>query len=201
MLDVKLRAVWDRVMHPVGRALAAVGFTPNIVTVLGLAVQVVVAAMIVNGRLLAAGLIGIGGAIADGLDGAVAKARGHPGRFGALLDSTTDRVSDGLLFASVAWLYGVSPDIGERDRPWVAAMALAALLASFLVSYVKARAESLGYDGSGGIAERAERLILLLLGLLFDIVPVMISVIAIAAAITAAQRLWRVRSQAHTSAI
>lgn len=196
MLDTKLRGLWDRAMKPVGARLGRF-LTPNAVTLLALLIQVAVAVAIVQGRLLVAGLVGCVAAVADGVDGAVAKAQGRTSKFGALLDSTVDRVVDALFLIPLAWLYGVSPDIPGRDQPWVAALALFALVASFLVSYVKARAEGLGFEAKVGIAERAERLIIVLLGLLLDLVPVALALLAALSLITFAQRVVHVASQAR----
>lgn len=197
MLNALLRSAWDRLMQPVGQGLGRARVTPNEVTLVGLALQVVVATFIVQGRLLTAGLVAIVAAVADALDGAVAKAQRRVSAFGALLDSTTDRLSDALFFLPLAWLYGVSPDIAARDQPWVAVLALVALVASFLVSYVKARAESIGFDCSVGLAERAERIILMIGGLVFDVVPFALAVLAVLSGITFVQRLIHVNAQAR----
>ena len=94
VINAQLRQVWDRVIRPVGRGLARSGITPNQITYLGVAVQIASAVFILQGRLLVAGLVGIVAGVSDFLDGAVAKARGTPSKFGAFLDSTTDRLSD-----------------------------------------------------------------------------------------------------------
>ena len=182
-------------MRPIGKAVGRIGISANTITVLGVLIQAVAAWRIVEGALVQAALLGLASAIADVLDGAVAKARGTAGRFGALLDSTTDRLSDALFFIPIAWLYAVDPDVARHHEEWVAAASMATLTASFLVSYVKARAEGLGYECNVGIAERAERVILILLGLAFDLVPVAIVVLGIASVITFVQRLLHVRSQ------
>jgi CDP-diacylglycerol--glycerol-3-phosphate 3-phosphatidyltransferase len=196
MLDQKIRGLWDRVVRPVGRAIGASGLSANAVTTMGLLIQVGVAWAILDGRLVLAGLIAIGAALADGLDGAVAKAKGTTSPFGALYDSTTDRLADALYFAPIAWLYGVAPDIPAHDQPWVAAVAVVTLVASFLVSYVRARAEGLGFDCKVGIAERAERVILLILGLLFGFLPIALSILGVLSIITFIQRVLHVRAQA-----
>jgi CDP-diacylglycerol--glycerol-3-phosphate 3-phosphatidyltransferase len=195
MLDSKIRGHWDRLMKPVGRGLGRIGLTPNAVTLGGVLFQAAVAALILDGRLLAAGLVAVVAALADGLDGAVAKAMGARSDFGAVLDSTTDRLAEALYYLPIAWLYGVSPDIAERDERWVAALALTAMVLSFLVSYIRARAESLGYDAKVGIAERAERAIILILGLILDLVPLSLILLASASAVTFLQRLVHVRRQ------
>jgi CDP-diacylglycerol---glycerol-3-phosphate 3-phosphatidyltransferase len=198
VLNQKIRGIWDVVMKPVGRALARSGVGPNTITVAGVALQALVAYAIVEARLLLAGVLAIVAAVADTLDGAVAKALGRRDKFGALLDSTADRLSDALFFAPVAWLYGVAPDPARRDQGWVAALALAALVASFLVSYVKARAEGLGYECNVGIVERAERIIIMILALLLNLVPLGLIILASLSAVTVVQRLVHVRGQAKS---
>jgi CDP-diacylglycerol--glycerol-3-phosphate 3-phosphatidyltransferase len=148
-----------------------------------------------------AGLIAIVAAFADAFDGAVAKAAGTASKWGALLDSTADRVSDSLFFLPVAWLYGASPDAAQLHQKWVAALALVAMVLGFLVSYIKARAEGLGYDCNVGIAERAERLILIIAALIFnDVLPLILAILAAVSLITVVQRLVYVRKQAVRAA-
>jgi CDP-diacylglycerol--glycerol-3-phosphate 3-phosphatidyltransferase len=196
VINAKLRSGWDKVMRPVGRWLARTPLSPDAVTLLGVVIQVGVAVLILEGRLLVAGLVAIVAALADGFDGALAKAKGQTSSFGALLDSTTDRLADALYFLPIAWLYGVAPDVPDRASDLVAGLALAGLVSSFLVSYVKARAESLGFDCNVGIAERAERLILLIAALILDLVLVGVAALAALSTITFLQRLIYVRRQA-----
>lgn len=196
MLNARIRRGWDHMMRPVGSRLGSLGLSANAITLLNVLVQAGVAYLIIEGRLLAAGLVAIVSALGDTLDGAVAKARGTSSPFGALLDSTTDRLSDALFFIPVAWLYGVSPGAEQADQAWVAALALVALVASFLVSYVKARAEGLGFECNVGIAERAERLILMIVGLVFTfMLPTVLAVLALLSVITVFQRIFHVRGQ------
>jgi CDP-diacylglycerol---glycerol-3-phosphate 3-phosphatidyltransferase len=196
MLDSRIRGLWDDLMKPVGAALARTGINPDVITVLGLLLQAGAAVLIVADRLLLAGVVATLAALADTLDGAVAKARGEIRSFGALLDSAVDRISDALFFLPLAWLYGVIEPASRADQHWVAALALVTMVASFLVSYVKARAEGLGYDCNTGIAERAERLILMIVGLLLNLVPLVLTVLATLSIITFFQRLAFVRAQA-----
>lgn len=196
VLNSKIRPLWDRLMRPVGKALGRTPLTPNLVTFLGVVVQSVVAWLIVDGRLVVAGLVAIVAALLDVFDGALAKAKGLVSRFGAFLDSTTDRLSDALFFVPIAWLYGIAPDTPSRDEPWVAAVALVALVASFLVSYVKARAESVGFDATVGIAERAERVILVVIALIFnELLPGIMVLLAVLSVITVVQRMVHVYKQ------
>lgn len=200
MLDSKIRGGWDKLMRPVGAAIGRAPIGPNSITLGGVAVQGFVAFLIIDGRLVAAGLITIVAALLDTIDGAVAKAQGRVTKFGAFLDSTTDRLSDALCFVPIAWLYGVRPDTAAHDEPWVAAVALVALVASFLVSYIKARAEALGFDCKVGIAERAERLILVIIALVFsEILPALITALAVLSIITVVQRVAHVYKQARAA--
>jgi CDP-diacylglycerol--glycerol-3-phosphate 3-phosphatidyltransferase len=196
VINAKLRSQWDKIMRPVGRWLARTPLSPDAVTLLGVLIQVGVAVLIVQAHLLVAGLIAIVAALADGFDGALAKAKGQTSSFGALLDSTTDRLADALYFLPIAWLYGVAPDVPGRASDLIAGLALAGLVASFLVSYVKARAESLGFDCNVGIAERGERLVLLIAALILDLVLVGVAALAVLSTITFLQRLVYVRRQA-----
>ena len=198
VLNSRIRNGWDALMRPTGRALARSGLSANAITIFGLVVQVAVAYLIIEGRLVLAGFVAIVAAFSDAIDGAVAKAAGSTSRFGALLDSTSDRLSDALFFIPVAWLYGVSPDPQQLDDRWVSALALTALVVSFLVSYVKARAEGLGFECNVGIMERAERLILVIVGLVFnDILPVILGILTGLSLVTVIQRLVYVGRQAH----
>ena len=195
MINAKLRSTWNKVMSPVGGVLARTPLTPDQVTVVGVLLQGLAAWYIVQGRLFVAALVSVVAAFADAFDGALARAKGSSRPFGALLDSTTDRLADALVFLPVAWLYGVDPATGHESE-MVALLALVALVASFLVSYVKARAEGLGFDCNVGIAERAERLIVIILSMAFDALPIGVGIIAVASIITFFQRLLYVRTQA-----
>ncbi|MBA2725974.1 MAG: CDP-alcohol phosphatidyltransferase family protein [Actinobacteria bacterium] len=195
-----IRGRWDRIMRTIGRALGRTGVSPDTVTLLGVLIQVGAAWLILDGRLLLAGLVSIAAGISDVLDGAIAKAQGRTGKFGALLDSTTDRLADALFFLPIAWLYAVSPDTPSRDVPWVAVVALVALVAGFLVSYIKARAESLGFECDVGIAERAERVIVTIVALVFDILQYVLPVLAFLSIVTALQRIFYVRAQSRRAA-
>ena len=195
MLNEKIRVQWDRGMAPVGRFIGRSRISPNAVTILGLLIQVGAAVLILDGAFVAAGLVAIVAAVFDVLDGAVAKARGMTSNFGAFLDSTTDRLADSLYFLPIAWLYAVDPDIPARDEQWVAVLALATLVLAFMVSYVKARAEGLGFTCDVGIAERAERSIIVIAGLILNLVPIMLAVLAAASLVTVIQRIAYVYKQ------
>jgi CDP-diacylglycerol--glycerol-3-phosphate 3-phosphatidyltransferase len=135
--------------------------------------------------------------LTDLLDGTMARRLGRVSRFGAWLDSTCDRVADAAIFSGlVLWF------TGDGDSRLLAGVALFCLVAGSVVSYAKARAEGLGMTCNVGIAERAERLILVLLGTLLaglgldEALPVLLWVLAAATAVTVGQRLVEVRRQA-----
>jgi len=196
VLNAKMRGVWDKGMKPVGGFIGRSGVTPNQITIFGVAVQGVVSYLIVVDRLLEAGLVLIAAALLDTVDGAVAKARGLTSRFGALLDSTMDRLSDALVFLPIAWLYLADPTPARAGEQWVAALALVTLVLSFLVSYTKARAEGLGFDCNVGLIERAERLIIMMVALIFSaLLPLALATLALASLFTFVQRLMHVRKQ------
>lgn len=201
VINAKLRRVWDRLVEPIGRGVGRSRVHPDAITLMGVILQGSVAWLIVDGRLLIAGLVSIAAGLADALDGAVAKAQNRAGPWGAFLDSTTDRLTDALYLLPIAWLYGVAPDTPAREDHVVAVLALTALVASFLVSYAKARAESLGFDCSVGLAERAERLIVIIAALLLDLVEVGMWILVLATVFTFLQRMWHVRAQASGSTV
>jgi phosphatidylinositol phosphate synthase len=159
ILSVVSRAGLARVVDPVARALLRVGVSPNAVTVAGsLGVVAGSVAFAARGQLLAAIVVVTICALTDLLDGTMARLRGSTSRWGGLLDSTMDRISDSAVLASLAYWLATT---GQR-RPAVAA--LLCLVTGHLVSYVKARAEGLGFTANVGIAERAERLIIIGIG-------------------------------------
>jgi len=200
VLNQRIRGAWDVFMKPVGRGLMKTGVSPDAITAMGVAIQSGAAYLIVQGDLFAAGVVSIVAAIFDTLDGAVAKAQNRKSKFGALLDSTTDRLSDALFFLPLVWLYGIRPVDGKQEDLWIAGLAMAGLVLSFLVSYVKARAEGLGFECTVGIAERAERLVIMIIGLLFEVVLPALVVLTVLSFITFFQRLFHVRKQASLRA-
>jgi CDP-diacylglycerol--glycerol-3-phosphate 3-phosphatidyltransferase len=196
MLNVLARARLSVVLDPIGRALARAGVSPDVITVVGtIGVLIGAVGFAARGHLLTGLIVVTVSMLTDMLDGAVARARGGGTKWGALLDSTMDRIADGAVFASVAFWLGTS------DRPASAAAALLVLVGAFTVSYVKARAESLGFTCNVGIAERTERLLLIGAGAILDMlgVPhafdVSLWVLAALCAITVGQRLQAVRRQ------
>ena len=187
MLNVFARVHVDRVTDPIGRWLVARGVTPDVVTVLGTVGSVAAAVWFLPRDQLAVGPWVITFFVLfDLVDGAMARARGHGTPFGAVLDSTCDRLADGALFAALAWW---ALEVGEQPALGVAA--LICLVAGQLVSYIKARAEGAGLTADGGLVERAERLIIGLLGTFLEGVGVPYA-LAVALWLLAAASVWTV---------
>ena len=176
-----------RLAEPVGRVVAKTRVPPNLVTIFGFLINIGVAWMISRGPSLftiAGALIVVAG-IFDLLDGAVARGTNRVTKFGALLDSTLDRLSEAaLLFGLLVYLLGTgqSPVLGV-------VLVNAALVGSLLVSYVRARAEGLGLSCQVGLFTRAERVIILALGLISGQVIIALWVLAVLSLLTVAQRL------------
>ncbi len=212
MLKRLFGAALQRVVIPLGAAIGRAGVTPNMVTISGFLVTVIAAVVISQGRLLLGGLILVGGSVLDMLDGAVARATGKGSKAGAFLDSVLDRLSDAVVYVGLIWYYAagqgvtavtVGTDVGfEYLEPNLlgAGLALAGLVLSLMVSYVKARAEGLGFDCNVGIAERPERIFLVCGGLILDLlIPALVLLVA-ASAITVVQRFVHVWRQARVPA-
>ncbi len=192
MFDKRLRAGVERGLKPVGTSLRRAGIKADQLTAAGLVISAASALAIGTGRLfLGMVLLGLS-AVPDLLDGAVAKASGTASPRGAFFDSVADRVSDMLVLGGVAW-YLASVDGGHA-----AILPLAVLAASSLVSYERARAESLGFTARGGLMERAERMIAIAAGLIFSAVLVPILWVMLALTLfTAGHRFLMVWRQAN----
>ena len=167
--------------------LARTGVTPNALTWLGFSVTIVAAALIATGHLFAAGWVVLLAGFFDMLDGALARRLGQVSRFGALLDSTLDRLSESLLLLSILILNVLGSWSGVE-----ALLVCLALIGSLLVSYIRARAEALGLECRVGLFTRPERVVVLALGLLlsqFDYAMVTaLAVITFFSLVTAGQR-------------
>jgi CDP-diacylglycerol--glycerol-3-phosphate 3-phosphatidyltransferase len=193
------RAAFARLTTPTARAALRIGLTPDAVTVLGTVASVAGAlTLFPMGKLFPGACVVWFFAVFDMLDGAMARERGGGTRFGAVLDATCDRISDGAVFCGLLWWIV----FGLHDKP-LAVATLICLVTSQAISYIKARAEASGLRGDGGLIERPERLIIVLSGAgVSDFpfvawppaLPVAMWVLAVASAITCAQRLHRVRT-------
>jgi CDP-diacylglycerol---glycerol-3-phosphate 3-phosphatidyltransferase len=191
MFDGNWRTAVDRGLTPVGVSLRRTGISADVITVIGIAMAAIAAVTIGAGYLRVGFLFLVLTGVPDALDGAVARASGQGSTRGAFFDSVSDRLTDALLFGGVAW-YLASTEPGRIMMLPVAVMA-----AAMLISYQRAKAESLGFDAKGGIMERAERFIVLGFGLLFSelLIPVL-WVMLVLTAFTAGQRFVKVWRQA-----
>lgn len=193
-----VRAPLARALTPIGAGLARAGVSPDAITLIG-TVGVVAGALACypSGRFVMGSLIITFFAFSDMLDGAVARARGGGTRWGAFLDSSLDRVGDAAIFGGLTLYFG-----GRGNDNTLAAVALYCLVTGMLTSYVRARAEALGLRADVGIAERTERLIVILSATGFSALlgyPALLAgglwLLAVASTITVLQRFLAVRRQ------
>ncbi|UKA56865.1 phosphatidylinositol phosphate synthase [Arthrobacter sp. FW306-2-2C-D06B] len=199
MLNRHARGFFTGLFSPLARFLLRVGVSPDAVTVVGTA-GVVLGALILYplGQLWWGSLLIAIFALSDVVDGIMAREQGRSGPWGNFLDSTLDRLADGAIFAGVAiWFFTGGENIA------IAIASLACLVLGMVVSYARAKAESLGFYANVGIAERAERLISVLLvtgltglGLPPIVLLVTLVMLSAATAITVVQRMAAVREQA-----
>jgi CDP-diacylglycerol--glycerol-3-phosphate 3-phosphatidyltransferase len=180
-----LRLWFKWFLDPLGGFFNRLGITPNMMTMLGLIGNTV------GAYFLAGGLFVLLMTPIDALDGTMARLRGESTDFGAFVDSVTDRYSELIIYGGLLYhfLY-----LGE---PVGGLLVFAAAAGSVLVSYVKARAEALGYEAKVGILTRVERYLVLAPALVFNQLFIGLGIIAVFANITALQRIWHVRSQAY----
>jgi CDP-diacylglycerol--glycerol-3-phosphate 3-phosphatidyltransferase len=201
VLNIHARAALSRALTPLGRGLARSGISPDAITVVG-TIGAVASAVIFfpRGWFFVGTLLIWAFVMLDIVDGAVARARGGGSPFGAVLDSSCDRIADAAVFGTVAWYYA------RHGEKWILLAALLCLVLGSLTSYIRARAEAAGLTATVGIAERAERLIIVLVGTgLSDFpgyhVPYVLAValwlLVAASTITVGQRLATVRVQSN----
>ncbi|HEX6091105.1 MAG TPA: CDP-alcohol phosphatidyltransferase family protein [Gemmatimonadales bacterium] len=204
LLGALERPYYALVRAPVN-ALIRAGVRPNTITTFGTGLVLLSAVVYGLGHVRLGGLLLLASGIADTLDGQVARAAAMETKFGAFYDSTLDRVGDGATFIGIAVYFMTAPDVAWRVPAVIVCMV--AILASLLVSYARARAEGLGIDCKVGIAQRAERIILLgLVSLLFgamaraQVLEAAVLVLGLASVITVVQRfvyVYRVASGAE----
>lgn len=187
-------------LAPLARRLHALGVTANGVTILGLAITIAGSLLLAAERPVAALLVLLVGTLADTLDGQLARAAGGGTTFGAFLDSTLDRVSDAVLAAAIAWLGAT------RGDPLLFWVAIVALISSFLVSYVRAKAESMGLKANVGLAPREARLTILLIGIgvwgvlgAFVVFTAAVAIVALLSTVTWLQRVAHVAAALRTN--
>ncbi|MGC1908694.1 MAG: CDP-alcohol phosphatidyltransferase family protein [Candidatus Dormiibacterota bacterium] len=186
LLQASVRAGAQRLAS----AARLVKVSPNVITMVGLAMTLVAAVLIGFNLLLPAGLVLLLAGSMDILDGAVARVSGRVHRYGAFLDSTADRYGEGAIYLGMLYLFLVR----LHEDPQVFLIA-AALLGSLLVSYVRARAQSLGFTCDGGWFARPERVVVTALGLMLGQLTIVLWILAIATNVTAIQRIYLVWGQ------
>lgn len=198
MLNLRTRSSVSRALAPVGSGLHRIGVSPNSITVVGTIGSVASAALLLGTGRFFLGVVAITVFVLfDLLDGAVARAGGTASNFGAVLDSTLDRVADAAIFAALIWWFAES-----ADRPDLIVACLIALVLGQLIPYVRARAEGLGISASVGIAERAVRLTIVLTGIGLSglgiplALPLALWLLIVLGVITVGQRLNAVRRAA-----
>lgn len=182
--------------------LARTSITPSALTWFGLLLAAGTAALIITGHPLAAGFLMIIAGYFDILDGALARRTGKTTRFGAVLDSTTDRLSESIVLISILVLFLFTEEqsfFALVGREWSILLVGLALLSAPLVSYIRARAETQKIDCQIGIFTRAERVVVLALGLLVNQIAIALALITVLSLITAGQRLLYVQKQARLS--
>lgn len=194
MLDGNWRNVVDRGLSPIGKNLHRAGITADVVTIIGIIMAIAASVSIAFGSLRLGFLLLIMTGISDALDGPVAKASGAASLRGAFFDSVSDRLTDALLLGGIAWFL-----IGDKPG-YTVMLPVSVMFVSLLISYQRAKAESLGLDAKGGLMERAERFIVLAIGLLFsEALIVILWIMLVLSSFTAAQRFVKVWKQASAT--
>lgn len=188
-----LRFWFKWVLDPLGRFFNRLGITPIMMTMLGLLGNTVGAFYLARGELLTGGLLVALMTPIDALDGTMARLRGEASDWGAYVDSVSDRYSELIIFGGLLYRFLT---IGD---PLGGMLAFAAAAGSVLVSYVKARAEGLGYEARVGLLTRAERYLVLAPSLIFNQLLIGLVVLAVLANLTALQRIWYVRRFARAT--
>ena len=172
--------------------------TPNAISVAGLVGNLIAAALVTQRLFTLAGVAFIAGSVMDTLDGRYSRMSGKGTLFGAFLDSTLDRIEEGIVLAAVAGYFAVTGD------DFAAAMCVVAVLGSLMVSYTRARAEALGVECKVGLATRPVRVVILSVGLVFakgaglgdfELLAPAVYLIAALTIFTTIQRVWHVRNE------
>ena len=182
VIDLRVRPHLQWLLQPIGRALAGLGITPQIMTLLGLVITITGAVLIGMGFLVAGAAVALAGAALDGLDGSVARAAGLDSARGALLDAAADRIGEVAVFAGLA--------VAVAGNRRVLLLIVLALGGSMLVPYLRAKAEAEGLDGRGGMMGRAERVLVFTVGLLLGVVEPMLWFLVVATWATVGWRFF-----------
>jgi CDP-diacylglycerol--glycerol-3-phosphate 3-phosphatidyltransferase len=187
------RTLAYRITDPIVGILSKSRITPNVLTLINLALNMVAAYVIAAGHFVLGGVLILVSGLFDLLDGALARFTSQTTKFGAVLDSTVDRISEAATLCGLLIWY--APQEGATLE---IVLILAVLVGSFLVSYIRARAEGLGWQCQVGLFTRAERVIVLAIGLLVNQVFIALCILAVFIFITVAQRLIYLRKRAKS---
>jgi len=187
----RLRIIFKGILDPIGTFLNRTGLTPNAITLLGLAGTTVGAYILAQGKMTTGAIVLFFAVIIDAFDGTMARLRGESSDFGAFVDSVSDRYAEFITFGGLLYYF-----LSQENYPGVM-VTFAATAGSVLVSYVKARAEGLGFTAKVGILTRVERYVVLIPLLLFNQPFIAVVLIALLGNLTAFQRIAYVRTQGH----
>ncbi len=187
----RMRVIFKGILDPVGLFFNRLGIYPNTMTLIGLAGNLIGAVLLALGYITVGGIVIMLMGLVDTLDGTMARLRGMPTEFGAFVDSVTDRYSDLVIFGGLLYYF-----LHKGD--WISVLGTyLAVSGALLVSYIRARADSVGMDTKVGFLSRFERFLVLAPTLILSIPRVGIWIIALLANVTAIQRIVDVRRQAH----
>ncbi len=190
-VNAYFRSATDTVVVPLARGMAKAGLTPNAITTIGLVGVFVGMGLLLAGHPVLGGWIVAVATILDAFDGTVARLTNSQSTMGAFYDSVADRVADATIFAACAWV--------AREDPLVFTLVMVAFAAALITSYIRAKAESLGFDATVGIIERPERVAIILLAVGYGYLAVGAWLLAVGGLFTIGQRLWAVLKQARAA--
>jgi phosphatidylglycerophosphate synthase len=187
----QMRVRFKGILDPIGRFLNRIGLMPNTITIIGLIGNTIGAFFLARGQMTIGGLIILAMGPIDALDGTMARLRGEPSEFGAFVDSVSDRYSELVIFGGLLYYYA------QQGQILYVVLAYLAAAGSVLVSYTRARAQSLGVDTKVGVLTRFERYLVLSPLLVLNLPWLALWILAILANFTALQRIIDVRRQVH----
>jgi CDP-diacylglycerol--glycerol-3-phosphate 3-phosphatidyltransferase len=173
-------------LEPIARVFSQTSLSPNVVTIIGFVLMVGVAVVLARGHLILGGLLIIAAAIFDAVDGTLARMIGRTSRFGAFLDSTLDRFSEAIIYL------GIFIHLSGQNQNLELILIYATVVGSLMVSYARARAEGIGLSLKDGLFTRFERVLLLVIGLIFNLLTPALWLLAIFTNLTAVQRMYLV---------
>jgi CDP-diacylglycerol--glycerol-3-phosphate 3-phosphatidyltransferase len=191
VISERAREATRDLLNEVSGLIARLGLTPSMLTWIGFGLNLMTAWFLVRGEFLIGGVLVLASNLFDALDGSLARTTGRVSSFGAFLDSTLDRFSEAALYLGLLLFFARQP-----SEPVALGLVYLAIVGSLMVSYTRARAEALGFDGKVGIFTRFERVLVLAVGLLVGQVVVALGALALVSFLTAFHRMWHVWRQA-----